>query len=231
MIRIGMCDDDIGTIKVTAKFLESEIIEQNLDAEITFVTSNQKEIFNAIYNNELDVLFLDIDFKGKGKNGLEFAKDLRNINKNFYLVFLSAHFKYIHVSLVNKVFDFLVKPINRDTVESLVKRLKDEFEKNNVIFLHLNKWTSVRTDTILYIEKIENKCKVIAAGKALFTSKTLNTLLDELPECFCKCHRSYIANKDKILGIDKKKNLIYFSSDITCPISSSFDLKGGNINE
>lgn len=95
MIKIGMCDDDLNAVKLTARFLEAEIIEQNLDAEITLVTNNQKEIFNAIYNYELDVLFLDIDFKDKGKNGLEFAKDLRSINKNFYLVFLSAHFKYI----------------------------------------------------------------------------------------------------------------------------------------
>ena len=34
---------------------------------------------------------LDIDFKNNGKNGIEFAKDLRKINKNFFLVFLSAH--------------------------------------------------------------------------------------------------------------------------------------------
>lgn len=151
MIKIGMCDDDLNAVKLTARFLEAEIIEQNLDAEITLVTNNQKEIFNAIYNYELDVLFLDIDFKDKGKNGLEFAKDLRSINKNFYLVFLSAHFKYIQLSLTNKVFDFLVKPINRDTIEDLVSRLKDEFDKNNLIFLHLNKWSSIRTDKILYI--------------------------------------------------------------------------------
>lgn len=231
MIKIGMCDDDLGTIKVTAKFLEAEIIEQQIDAEITLVTTDQKEIFNAIYNNDLDVLFLDIDFKGKGKNGLDFANDLRKINKDFYLVFLSAHFKYIHMSLSNKVFDFLVKPINRDTVELLIKRLKDEFDKNNSVFLHLNRWTSVRTDTILYIEKVDNKCRVITANKSLFTTKTLNTLLDELPNNFCKCHKSYIANKDKILGIDKKSNLIYFQNDKICSISSTFNLKGGSIYE
>lgn len=227
MIKIGMCDDDLGTIKIAAKFLESEIIEQKLDAEIVLITDNQKEIFNAIYNNEIDVLFLDIDFKGKGKNGLEFAKDLRELNKNFYLVFLSAHFKYVHVSLESKVFDYLVKPVNRDTIELLVKRLKSEFEKNNVVFLHLNKWSSIRTDSIYYIEKVDNKCRVVNTQKELYTTKTLNTLLDELPKSFVKCHKSYIANTDKILGIDKKVNLIYFTKDIYCPINSKFNIKGG----
>ena len=91
MIKIGMCDDDLNAVKLTARFLESEIIEQNLDAEITLVTNNQKEIFNAIYNYELDVLFLDIDFKNGGKNGLEFAHILRKINTDFFLIFLTAH--------------------------------------------------------------------------------------------------------------------------------------------
>ena len=229
MIRIGMCDDDLDTIKVAAKFLEAEIIEQKLDAEITLITNNQKEIFNAVYNNELDILFLDVDFKGKGKNGLDFAKDLRYINKTFYLIFISAHFKYIHLSLETKVFDYLIKPVNRDTIELLVKRLKSEFEKNNSVFLNLNKWSSVRADSIFYIEKVDNKCKIITNQKELYTTKTLNSLIDELPNNFCKCHKSYIVNLDKIVGIDKKAKLIYFTKDIYCPISSNFDLKGDKI--
>lgn len=229
MIRIGMCDDDLDTIKIAAKFLEAEIIEQDLDAEITIITDNQKEIFNAIYNDEIDILFLDVDFKGKGKNGLDFAKDLRNISKTFYLIFISAHFKYVHLSLENKVFDYLIKPVNRDTIELLVKRLKSEFEKNSEIFLNLNKWASVRCDSIYYIEKVENKCKIVTNQKELYTTKTLNNLIDELPNNFRKCHKSYIANMDKIIGIDKKTKNIYFTKDICCPISPTFDLKGDEL--
>ena len=91
MIKIGMCDDNLNSIKIASKLLEAEIIEQDLDAEISIISSDQKKIFDAIYNKEIDVLFLDIDFKNNGKNGIDFAKDLRKINKNFYLVFLSAH--------------------------------------------------------------------------------------------------------------------------------------------
>ena len=84
-----MCDDNLNSIKIASKLLEAEIIEQDLDAEISIISSEQKKIFDAIYNKEIDVLFLDIDFKNNGKNGIDFAKDLRKINKNFYLVFFS----------------------------------------------------------------------------------------------------------------------------------------------
>lgn len=222
MIKIGMCDDDLNSIKMAAKLLEAEIIEQELDAEITIVSDNQKEIFDQIYLRNIDILFLDIDFKKSGKNGIEFAKDLRKINKDFYLVFLSAHQRYIHVSLITKVFDFLVKPINREILSELVIRLKDEFTTNNSLFLHLNKWNFVRTDDILYIEKSGKKSLVVTREFTYPTTKNLNILLEELPRNFARCHKSYILNKNKVISIDKKSGLAIFGKNISCPVNSQF---------
>lgn len=224
MIKIGMCDDDLNSIKTAARLLEAEIIEQELDAEITIVSDSQKEIFDQIYLKNIDILFLDIDFKKSGKNGIEFAKDLRKINKDFYLVFLSAHQRYIHVSLITKVFDFLVKPINRETLNELVSRLKDEFTTNNSLFLHLNKWSFVRTDDILYIEKSGKKSLVITREFTYPTTKNLSTLLEELPRNFARCHKSYILNKNKVISIDKKSGLAIFNKKFSCPVSSQFIL-------
>lgn len=224
MIKIGMCDDNLNSIKIASKLLEAEIIEQDLDAEISIISSEQKKIFDAIYNKEIDVLFLDIDFKNNGKNGIDFAKDLRKINKNFYLVFLSAHQRYLHVSLTTKIFDYLVKPINRDTISDIVIRLKDEFANNKALFLHLNKWEFVRTDDIFYIEKNGKKSIIVTDDINFTTTKGLNTLLSELPQNFLRCHKSYILNSDKVLSIDKKLGQASFGKNITCPISTQFNL-------
>ena len=51
MIKIGMCDDDLNSIKMAAKLLEAEIIEQELDAEITIVSDNQKDVFDQFRGN------------------------------------------------------------------------------------------------------------------------------------------------------------------------------------
>ena len=222
MIKIGMCDDDLNSIKMAAKLLEAEIIEQELDAEITIVSDNQKDVFDQLYLRNIDILFLDIDFKKSGKNGIEFAKDLRKINKDFYLVFLSAHQRYIHVSLITKVFDFLVKPINRETLCELVSRLKDEFNSNNSLFLHLNKWNFVRTDDILYIEKSGKKSLVVTREFTYPTTKNLNILLEELPRNFARCHKSYILNKNKVISLDKKQGIAIFGKNISCLVNSQF---------
>lgn len=224
MLRIGMCDDDLEGVKLTSKFLDAEIINQNLDAEITIISDNQKEIFDAIYKKEIDILFLDVDFKTNGKNGIDFAKDLREVNKDFYLIFLTAHQRYMHVSFIVKVFDYLVKPINKNILEDLVSRIKEEFTYDKKIFLHLNKWESVRTNDILYIEKCGNKSIIVTRSEKYSTLKTLDTLLNELPIFFRKCHRSYIVNENKILRLDKKSGYVYFTKDIFCPVNSQFSI-------
>lgn len=224
MLRIGMCDDDINGLKIISRFLESEIITQGLDAEITIITEKQEEILNAIRNKEIDILFLDVDFKNGGKNGIDFAKDLREINKDFYLIFLTGHQRYMHLSFIVKVFDYLVKPINKSIIEYLVSRIKKEFTYNKKIFLHLNKWEAVRTDDILYIERSGNKSVIVTESENFSSSKSLESLLNELPIFFRKCHRSYIVNDTKITSLDKKKGYVYFSKNISCPVNSQFEL-------
>ncbi|MDO4282043.1 MAG: LytTR family DNA-binding domain-containing protein [Clostridia bacterium] len=224
MLKIGMCDDNLESLQVVAKLLESEIIEQGLDAEITLITSDQKKIFDAIYNNELDILFLDIDFKTKGKNGIEFAKDLREVNRTFYLIFLTAHQRYVHLSFVVKVYDYLFKPINRAIIEDLVSRLKKDYSRDQNVFLHLSRWKSIQMNSILYIERIGNRSHIITNTNEELTTKSLDTLLNELTSNFKRCHRSYIVNTEKIIGIDRKKGIVILSNNKSCPINNHFNL-------
>ena len=222
MLKIGMCDDNVESLQIVSKFLESEIIEQGLDAEITLITNDQKKIFDAIYRKELDILFLDIDFKTKGKNGIEFAKDLREVNRTFYLIFLTAHQRYVHLSFVVKVYDYLFKPINREIIEDLVSRLKKDYSLDQNVFLHLTKWKSIQINSILYIERIGNKSHIITNTNEEVTTKSLDTLLDELTSNFKRCHRSCIVNTEKIININKKDGFATLLGNKSCPINSHF---------
>lgn len=130
----------------------------------------------------------------------------------------------MHLSLLVKVFDFLIKPVNRETVEVLVSRLIEEFKYSKNYFLHLNKWISVRISDIIYIEKNINNSNVITSTKSYSTTKNLITLLNELPKNFRKCHRSFIVNEQKIISIDKKKGYVFLTNNFNCPINSYFEL-------
>jgi DNA-binding LytR/AlgR family response regulator len=80
--------------------------------------------------------------------------------------------------------------------------------------------TKVPLDDILYI-KADGDYIVIhkADGKTLMTLMTLKTLEKQLPyDRFCRTHRSWIVNADKVRGIRDGKILV---ADAVIPLSDS----------
>lgn len=225
MFKIAICDDDIDCAKGFAKILDNQFLKKSFKAKVTIITNNQSVIYNAIKEKKVDLLILDIIFKNSSKNGMEFANELRKTNKNFYLVFFSAHLRYMHLSFLSKTFDFLVKPLNRDVVDDFVDRIINEFSINNNKFLHINKNLIINIDDILYIEKLGNKSYIYTTTEKYSCTITLYKLLDELPNNFIKCYRSFIVNKNFISTIDIKNNIIILKNGSTCPVSPNFKLE------
>lgn len=222
MVKIGMCDDEVEISKSIAIIIEEKCKSVNFNANIEIITDSQEKIHNMILNKEIDVLILDIDFKNGGKNGLDFAADLRAVNKDFYLIFLSAHSRFIHNSMIYKTFDYLVKPIHESIIAELVLRLKDDFEEEKKIFMHVNKSLSIRTDEIMYIEKQRNKAIIYTTDNSYETTGSINSILDLLPQNFRKCHRSYIVNEKKIVSIDRKESVLCLEKGLSCPTTEKF---------
>lgn len=224
MIKIALCDDNLKSIENISKLMESAIIELDLDAEITLVTDNQNDIYTEMKNGNIDILFLDIDFQNGGKNGVEFASELRKFNKEFYLVFLTAHFEYSLLSFKCKTFDYILKPITNSAINSIFKRFKDEFTSTeNKLFVQIKKGLSIRAKDILFIERKQNRTYIHTKNFTYDSSVSLNNIYKTLPkDMFLRNHRSYIVNTQAIIRVNKRKAEIFFDKSISCPM--------GNIN-
>lgn len=218
MIKIGICDDEIAIVKSIAKLTEAAIISTGFPAEITCATTNQETIYNMVKENELDILFLDVDFNNGGKNGIEFALDLRELNKDFKLVFTTGHFEYAFLSFKCKTFDYILKPIDVNKVVEVLTRLKSEFEESNLQLIKLNKDDLIRPKDILFIERNKSKAIVYTKDDTFETCYSLNNIENELPDSFVRVHRSYIVNQDKITRINKDEKTIYFTDNLSCPL-------------
>ena len=137
MINIAICDDNLDSTLTMQKILENEILKQDINAKIIIATDNQEDIISPIKEKKIDILFLDVEFDNSQINGIEFAKKLRKYNKDFYLIFLSAHQRFVYPSLVTKVFDYLVKPTNIDNIKTPINtppaiiKAFDAFSINN----------------------------------------------------------------------------------------------------
>ena len=222
MIKIALCDDNLKSIENISKLMEAAIIELDFDAEISLVTDNQDIVYKEMKNGNIDILFLDVDFQNTGKNGVEFANELRKFNKEFYLVFLTAHFEYSLLSFKCKTFDYILKPITSSAILSIFKRFKDEFSATeNKLLVNIKKGLSIRAKDILFIERKQNRTYIHTKNCTYDSSISLNNIYKTLPhDMFLRNHRSYIVNTQAISKINKRSSKVFFDKSISCPLGN-----------
>lgn len=81
---------------------------------------------------------------------------------------------------------------------------------------------------IYYIEKIKSTHKicVVHAGGIATITRDLRDVLNELSSGFIQCHKSFIANTERITRIEIAKSrtyaTIYFVAGISCPCSMKY---------
>ena len=217
-MNIAICDDELSVLKAIAKITEASIISNDFDAQVILATTNQSLIFDGIKNHKIDVLFLDVDFNNDGMNGIEFALNLRKLNKDFKLIFMTGHFEYAMLSFKCKTFDYLMKPIDNSKVTNVLNRLANELCDSELGLFKVNKDYMVRTKDILFIERNKSKATIYTKDCTYETCSSLNTLEQELPNTFIRVHRSYIVNKEQITKVSKENKSIYFENNICCPL-------------
>lgn len=212
MLSFVICDDNKSILDKLSKILESIFINNSIDAEISFMADNPEDILNYVFSNDVNALFLDIDLRSK-MSGIELANKIREFNKNIYIIFTSAHLEYILIAYKCKTFDFIPKPLCLERVEETIFRLLDDINSNDIkrSFIRIdNKNTIISQDSVRFIKSSGMKVTFYTDTKAYETYNSLNKIEQSLPNNFVRCHKSYIANVNKITNINSTSNLINF---------------------
>ena len=154
MLNFVLCDDNEIILERLSKMLESLFIQHNIDAEIGCASVNPTEILEFAKNNSITALFLDIDLKSE-ISGLNLAEKIREIDKNAYIIFTSAHLEYILMAYKYKTFDFIPKPITVERLEETLLRMIEDIsiDTNNSKYIKINKNTIINVNNINFIKK------------------------------------------------------------------------------
>ena len=215
MLSFVVCDDNKSILDRFSKMLESLFIIHNLDAEVSLSSTDPFEVLNYVKNNNVNVLFLDIDFKSNF-SGLDLASKIREINNNAYIIFTSAHLEYILMAYKYKTFDFIPKPITQERLDETIQRIADDINSENdkTKFIRLsNRNTIIDQNTIKYIKRDGMKLVFYTDNRQYETYSSFTKIQHELPSNFVRCHKSYIANVDRITNIDSTNNIVYFDNN------------------
>ena len=174
--------------------------------EVIAQCKNAIEAFNFINNNDVDLIFLDINMPEI--SGISFAK---SINKNIKIIFTTAYRDYAVEGFDLQAVDYLLKPI---PFERLLKAVNRYFEVNTVQSdiqlkpMDDNDFIFVRSDRrmlkitfsdIIYIESLSDYIKIHLKDQCIVTRETISAIEAKLPQKdFLRIHRSYIISLKKI---------------------------------
>lgn len=129
--------DDEHMVRIGLK----SMIEELYPSENTYYeVGNGKEVISATKKYSIDVAFIDI--KMPLMNGLEAIDNCKEISPLTIWVILTgyADFEYARKSISLSAFDYILKPIEIDTLQNLFEKIKskkeNKFKENNSLFSH-----------------------------------------------------------------------------------------------
>lgn len=222
MLNFVICDDNLNILDRLSKMLENIFVKNGFDGNITFKSDNVDSILNYVDHNKTDVLLLDINLKSN-RTGLEIAETVRKKNKNAYIIFTTAHLEYAMVAYKFKTFDYIAKPITSDRLEDTMKRLFEDVNGLPKKYIKIdNKNTIVDESEVKYIKRDGMKIVFHTDSRDYETYSSFNKIKDSLPDNFIRCHKSYIANINKIKDIEPVTNTITFENNNTCEIGPKY---------
>lgn len=186
-----------------------------------------------------DVLFLDIQMPGG--SGFELLESIRE--REFLVVFVTAHNKYAIKAIKASAIDYLLKPVDvdelRETVERLIRLRREKtaspalsgvYREGLTEILHRLRENSkprkivLPTGEGLVVEELKSIIRmqsdnsyttvVRADRKELLLSKPIREFEATLDEeQFVRVHNSHIINLDHLLRFDKRDGGIAVMSD------------------
>ncbi len=196
MIKVGIIDDEILARKVLEEYC-SKI--DNL--ELVLSTGNPLEFINFAQQNDLDLIFLDIEMPEL--NGMEILRSMIEPPK---VILTTAYSEYALESYNYGVIDYLLKPIKIERFlkainkvsSSKIPQTKKNKESEELQIKHDGMPVNISFKSILYIQSFGNYLKIFTDSRMYLISETLINITALLSKNFQRTHKSYIANLDRV---------------------------------
>lgn len=187
-----LVDDEPDGIRTLKKMLETYCPNVNVAATCSNATMARQQLEET----KPDVVFLDIQMPGK--SGLELLTELPE--KDFEVIFVTAHNEYMLQALQYSAADYLLKPVDEDRLIEAVQRVEKRMQSGR------KEWT----ETLMHnLSKTGNPSEMrlcLPTLKGFIVVK-----LDEI--IYCEAERSYtIFHLENKRTVTVSKSLIEYDN-------------------
>ena len=217
MLKVGIIDDEI----LARKVLEDYCAKID-NFELVLTTGNPLEFINFAQQNEVDLIFLDIEMPEL--SGMEILSSLINPPK---VILTTAYSEYALESYNYGVVDYLLKPIKLERFLKAINKVtaseialsKAQSGSEELQIKHDGMPINISFKSILYIQSFGNYLKIFTDSRMYLISETLINITTLLSESFQRTHKSYIANLDRVA---KATRTDLFIENHKVPVSTTY---------
>jgi len=219
MIKIGIIDDEL----LARKVLEDYCSKID-NFELVLSTGNPLEFINFIQQNEVDLIFLDIEMPEL--NGMEI---LRSMVRPPKVILTTAYSEYALESYDYGVVDYLLKPVKVERFLKAINKVSaskitpsQKHSANEELQIkHDGMPVNIAFNSILYVQSFGNYLKIFTDARMYLISETLINITTLLSDNFQRTHKSYIANLNRVKKASRTHLLI---EDKKVPVSATYKI-------
>ena len=204
MIKVIIVDDD-----ELCRTVVEDLINEIDEFKCIGAFENALEAFKFLEENNVDVIFLDVEMPKMG--GMEL---LRNLEIQPLVVMITSHDEFALESYEYNVTDFLKKPVTASRFFKTVQKIKaqqnlkenvsNDQNKDDYVFIKTDaKLVQIKLDEILWIEALGNYMRLHTENDKHTVLSTMKEIEAKLPiKDFIRVQRSFIVRLDKISTIE-----------------------------
>lgn len=224
-IKTVIIDDEIAAAENIQILLENYCPEM----EVIGMEHSISKGFKLIKDAVPDLVFLDISMppEGTGFDLLEMFP-----NRNFHVIFVTAHQEYSLKAIKQRAFDYLLKPIDYKELIQTVNQFVQTFTVSTpqistepIINLATDDGTHiVKQKDIYYCKASGSYTEFFIKGRSnIMISKPLKFAESQLDmNHFKRVHRSFIINPQFITKITKEDGGSVFLDDVEISVSKNY---------
>lgn len=187
------------------------------------IFSQEEDLIQSITNhNHYDLILIGIGLTNS--NGIQIAKQIRNLEIDSHIVFISNLECYYYDAFEVEPFRFFKKPIDWKLFFNMLQVLQERLDNNNKYFYFKkeNVIHKIRFDDILYFESRRRVVNVITCHDTFSYYDKLDSVEDYIREknnYFIRIHKSFLVNSKHISQFEYTK--VHLNNETTLPISEN----------
>lgn len=224
MLKCMLIDDEPHAMRLLEMY-----IKQTPFLSLSFATSNSLEGLDYMNQNDVDLIFMDIDMPQL--KGIELVKMTPQKDK---VIFTTAFSQYTLDAFEEGVLDYLLKPISYDrflkAVQKGVRKNRIDNQTNLIEEIYVKgddkgKMTKINLCDIFYIEGMKNYMAfhTTISQNPIIALLTFKELEEFLPLNFVRVHKSFIVSLSEVIGIDGNEIIVRTGKkDIKIPLGGTY---------